>query len=146
MNSSTSSASLHRRLALLVIGALSLSSVACSSAVWVQNNDKAKPQTYYLMALIDAKDFRNSETYRALKRDDVLAAVSTLEASLKADADNKNDRNRLAVLYEICGENEMAIKLLREGAERAAAKNDKSGKESFERDARDLEKRSASKH
>jgi hypothetical protein len=127
---------MFRLLAVLAVGSFAFVSTACSG-VWIQNKDKSKDPTLYLYSL--TSDVKETDTYKALKRDDVLAAVSSLEASLKNDPNAYQDRRILSILYRICDEKEMAVKLLKDGIDVANAKNDTSAKSSLQHELDNIE-------
>ena len=104
--------------AIVALSALALSSVACGGVMLHYNHDTGKGNQLVMLSYADSKDeVKESDAYKALKADDLVAAVKALEEAVAKDPKNVMDRYRLGLLYQIGDEFEQADKVLNEALE-----------------------------
>lgn len=100
------------------VSALALSAIGCGGVMLRYNHETGKGNQLVMLTYADSKDeVKESEAYKALKADDVVAAVKALEDAVAKDPKNAMDRYRLGLLYQICDEFEQADKVLNEALE-----------------------------
>lgn len=105
--------------AMAAVSALALGSiVGCGGVMLRYDHNTGKGNQLVLLSYADSKDeVKESEAYKALKSDDIVAAVKALEDAVAKDPKNVMDRYRLGLLYQICDDFEQADKVLNEALE-----------------------------